>query len=252
MPKVKGQKSSKVMLSKKEAKAVRGLIQGETKQTAIVTSTAIVGYTTEYGAFLTSSYSSWGAAPVAASTEGLIATDQDSVLIKHIELKGFFDVAPLATTSAGLPTTDPYVVRELVVWYYKPKDVADTGGNGPAVTEVLEAATLHSMVVSDGANAGRFKVLSDKIVNLGSNVYIAASNTMKETGKQRVDFERKIIVNKVQRYKVPATQTNKGGHYDSDVDAGQITRGMPVLYYVLAGNAGTLTSSISFRLTYVG
>jgi len=254
MPKVKGQKSSKVMLSKKEAKVVRGLIKGDTKQTAIVTSTGFSG-SNSAAAFLTSSDTTWqpgAGSPVAASTQGLIESNLDSVTIKHVEIKGFFDVAPLATTAAGLPATDAIVVRELVVWYYKPTRDANNLGDGPVNTDVLVTGSVESMVVNDSANAGRFKVLSDKTFNLGSNVYIVASNTMKETSKQRVDFERKIVINKVQHYKVPPTDTNKGGHFDSDVDAGQITRGFPVLYYLVTGNAGTFTSSISFRTTYVG
>jgi len=240
------------MLSKKEAKVVRGLIEGETKQTLHVTRTGMSS-AGEFACIVSSDDTSWS--PVATSTDGMIVTDSERARFKFLEIKGYFDVAPLATTSAagGLPLNDPYVVRELLVWYYKPKHQPDAGGNGPSTiaSEVLISSAVESMTVSDADNSGRFKVLSDRVMNLGSNVYIAASNTMKETSKQRFDFTRKIMIDKSQHYKAAPTDTNKGGHYDSDVDAGQVTRGLCVLYYIVTGNAGTLTSVVTTRLTYV-
>jgi len=247
MPKVKGQKSSKVMLSKKEAKAVRGLIEGETKQVASAAfEDALITYPVEC---LTCA-----GGGLASEANGIIDSGQDSVHIKFVELKGYYNLAPLAVTAAGLPATIPVTIRRLVVWFYKPVAEPDAAGTLPPITEVLVTNDVKSMVVDDSANAGRFKVLSDKTIVLGSNVYVAATSTMKETKVGRLYFEEKIIVGKTQKYvsEAAVASNNRSGHYDSDVDAGRVSRGLLCMYHVYSGDAGTPTSSMQYRVTYVG
>jgi len=253
MPKVKGQKSSKVMLSKKEAKAVRGLIQGDTKQSAVlVCGPTVLGTTRSY------CVTSGAAAGSASQYSGLLATDGDSAVIKSLEISGYMDIAPLAKTAGStLESCVPVTVRELLVWFYKPMQVAVAGGGSlPPITEVLVEDNVGSMYVDDSANAGRFKVLSDKKYRLGSNVYVT-DLSLKETTIGRIYCANKILIGKTQHFKenaVPGVYgtVHQGGHYDTNADAGQVTRGLCMLYYVSEGNAGTFTADMNMRLTYVG
>jgi len=250
MPKVKGQKSSKVMLSKKEAKAVRGLIQGDTKQSIMSSHIAVANLTRDINMTVNDD----AGISLAPSTVGKIFTSSDSALIKFVEIRGKYFVSALATTSGGLPALINHSVRRLIVWFYKPIDPATAGGSMPLITEVLETNAITSQYVSSTANAGRFVVLSDKTYVLGTNVYIAAANTMKENGKIQVNFEEKVIVNKSQHYVEPpgsAVAPGGAGHYSTNSDEGQVSRGLLVMYHVVEGDAGTLGSDVCYRVTYV-
>jgi len=252
MPKVKGQKSSKVMLSKKEAKAVRGLIQGDTKYGPVFdVGPVTLGTTRSY------CVTGGGAPGTAARYSGEVSTSNDSAFIKSIEIDGYMEIAPLAKAAgSSLESSVPVTVRELLVWFYKPSLPASAAGTLPPVTEVLLADTVASMYVDDNANAGRFKVLSDKRYKLGSNVYVT-NLSLKETTISRIYCPHKIMIGKTQHYAAPAVpgaagvSLDKGGHYDSDVDEGQVTRGLCVLYYVSEGDAGTFAASLKQRLCYV-
>lgn len=246
MPKVKGQKSSKVMLSKKEAKAVRGLLQGQYKcGPAVATGPVTLGTTRSYCVTID------GVAGQAAYNQSIVASSADCANIKSIEVDGYMDIAPLAKVAgSSLEACVPVTVRELLVWYYKPiQQPVNNGVTLPPVTEVLLTDTVGSMYVDPAANAGRFKVLSDKRFKLGSNVYVA-NLSLKETSIARVYVPHKIMIDKVQHYKAPPTDTEKGGHYSSNFDEGLVSRGLCVLYYVSEGNAGTFTASMTMRLQY--
>jgi len=146
----------------------------------------------------------------------------------------------------------------LVVWFYKPLVPPAAGGAYPPITEVLTSSAIDGLVKSDSANAGRFKILHDKTYYIGCSIYgkdaaaTPAVTSISQNGTMQLDWNRKIIVDKTMYFKEAPTDTNKGGHYDTAADAGQITRGMLVVYMWMNGDAGTCTNGCTSRLTYVG
>jgi len=230
------------MLSKKEAKAVRGLIQGETKQTAnnLITS----GDTkTNVCAVRSDATSDTGV--------GMLATTQDSCEIKYVELRGSFELAPLVRTAAQMPAVTSHRVRRLLLWWYHNID------NLPTVPAAIGALTVDGFLPDDTSNAGQWKVLHDKVFNIGTNVFCVdpavgtTVNSIAQNGKVRIDFAEKVIVNKVQKYNDIPTPTSLAGQAGSSLP-GSVSRGLLVMYHIYEGNGGTLTNVCRYRVTYVG
>jgi len=229
------------MLSKKEAKAVRGLIQGETKQTAnnLINSGDTI---TNLCAVRNDGTSDTGV--------GMLATTQDSCEIKHVELRGSFELAALARTAAQMSAVTAHRVRRLIVWWYKYPQ-----SNLPPPPSAVGSLTVDKFLPDDTSNAGQWKVLQDKVFNIGTNVYAVDTggftSAIQQNGKIRVDFEEKIIVNKVQKYNDIPTEATLAGQYGTST-AGTVARGLLVMYHIYEGNGGTLTNSCYYRVTYVG
>jgi len=246
MPKVKGIPSSKVMLSKKEAKQVRSLIKGQTKQYRRSIGVSGTGVNIRC---LTST----GSGGFAGWSTGVLETSNDSCEIKHVVIRGYDEIAPLVT-GAPMASKLNYAVRRLVVWYYKPPEPADVGGTLPVITACLNSSGIYPLPIIDAENAGRFSILSDKTWHLGCNMYNGTD--LIQNGKARNDFEYKVIVNKTCHFKNPpaniAGTDYYAGHYDSTQDAGQLTRGVLMLYTIVEGTAGTYTANTDSVLTYVG
>lgn len=250
MPKVKGQKSSKVMLSKKEAKAVRGLIKGETKQTAIMP--------VENG----DTRSSCMAVRTDGNTSGagLLVTDNDSARILHTELNFEYMLKPLGvTTGANLEAQQPVRIRRRVVWWYK---YSMSGSDLPAIEDQDTGLTDDEMInlpLDDSANAGKFVVLSDRVFNLGVNQYSTGTgaNTSYQSGPNYIHSQEKVIVNKTTHFLGIPTSTDPGGE-SGVVGSGTVTRGLLVCYHTIPGSqasgttrGGVLTYQGSMRTTYV-
>jgi len=240
------------MLSKKQAKVVRGMIEGETKQMTTQVINTFNGTATKSYALTCSAGATSGFA--AKSAVNGCQSSQDQVRIKHIELSGYYDLAPYSSAVANWPNLQPVKIRQIVVWYYKPSLPADGSGTLPDLDEVLEDDTnIESLIIRDSANAGRFRVLYDKIYDLGINVYDGATGCVTTPKNRRYTFDQKVIVNKTQHYKSPPG-AYLGGHYDSSSDVGQVTRGLPVVYFLstASGVSGTMSTDIRYRTTYVG
>ena len=190
------------------------------------------------------------ASSLGAAT-GYLQSDADSCQIKFVELRGSYTLAPLARLSNQIAALTPVRVRRMVVWWYKyPTNVFPTSSR-------VCPGTTEGLVIPDSENAGSFKVLSDKMFELGTNVYTvdpaATTNvtTICQNGKVRVDFVEKVIVNKSQHYFEPPTSASKGGGWGTS-GAGVVSRGLLVMYHIYEGDAGTLTSVCKSRVTYVG
>lgn len=189
----------------------------------------------------------------AASGTGLLDMDGDECLVNHVRIKGFIantatlDLDPVGNTDAQ--------VRNLVVYFNKPLLVASAAGTLPPITEVLVTDELNSMFVTPAANGGRFTVLSDKTWNFGSNTFQAAT----AVGHARVNgtlsriINYKVKVNKMVKYAAPGVSGAPSGHYDSDVAAGRVDKGLIVFYQMVFGNTGqTINSNLVTRLNYTG
>jgi len=190
----------------------------------------------------------------AASGTGILDADGDECMINNVRISGRL------TNNAALDL-DPLgnfdtIIRKIVVWFYKPLTVASAAGTLPPITEVLVSDTVSSLPVSDATNGGRFKILSDRKWNLGTNTYqaITAVGHAAVNGKTNQSFDYFVKVNKKVKYVSPAQSgTAAGGHYDSDVNAGRVSGGLLVLYTVYSKpNSADVDDSTITRLNYTG
>lgn len=190
----------------------------------------------------------------AASGTGLLDFDGDECLINHVRIKGILS-NPAVLDLDAVGSTAVWV-RMLVVWFYKPLLIASAAGTIPPITEVLITDAIASMPVTDAANGGRFRILADRKYCLGDNTYQAATAVghARVTGRsvQFCDFTVKI--NKKTRFAAPAASgSTAGGHYDSDVAAGRVDRGLLVMYTQVASSSPQFpTVSLVTRLNYTG
>jgi len=216
------------MLSKKEAKQVRGLIQGETKQ---YESSENAGSSADPTANPTNLTAAQGADGYqsATATDGLIATSQDTALIKFVELRSNYQCTAGAST-----------IRRVLVWWYKkpPSGAADLNPTWLNLTGSSVNTTYNSMFSFDTENAGSYKILSDKTIVLGLN------------GKQRYTAVEKVIVNKTMHFwEAPDVTTNMmAGRWSDSTAPGCISRGVLVLYQYIDG--GTASGNCIYRVTY--
>jgi len=215
------------MLSKKEAKAVRNIISGETKQ---YESSVNAGTSASPTANPTNLTAAQGAAGYqsATITDGLISTAQDTALIKFVELRSNY-----ACTAAGA------TIRRVLVWWYKkpPSGSSDLNPTWLNLTGSTVDQTYNSMFQLDSENAGSYKVLSDKTIVLGVN------------GKQRYTAEEKVIVNKTMHFWSEPDQTTNGmaGRWSDAAAVGCISRGVLMMYQYIDGTA---TGNCIYRVTY--
>lgn len=191
----------------------------------------------------------------APSGSGLLDADADEIMINHVRIKGVIDNKAIVDVD-GTGQTDVFV-RLLVVWFNKPLQVAVPAGSLPPITEVLVTDSLYSLPVTDAANGGRFKILSDKKFRLGQNTIISSTNPGgRQTGSTSSLVDYTVRVNKMCKFKESAQSgaSTAGGHYDSDVAPGQLDRGILVLYQMATNGGGEYTpsSTLTSRLNYTG
>lgn len=244
-------KKATVGLQPSVAQKVKALVEGKSKNATTVLRS---GYTTLDGSNMCCLTSS-NAFATAASGTGLIqAAGSDSALINFIRLKGIHTLP--AVLDLDPSANKDTIIRFILVWFYKPEVNASTGGNLPLITDVLEgvAAASYDFPISGDFQAGRFKILSDRSWNLGTNTFQAttAVGHARITGTNSIPFDYTIKVNKQQSYAATATTTYPGGHFDGSVDAGQVSRGLPVLYRVhyLGNPAQTPYTDMNTRVNY--
>lgn len=232
-------------------KQVRALIAAKKKDAQDVTRDR-TGVTTTASTCLTAAE-----AFVGTANSGILAADADEILVNSVRLKGYHEI--LAALDVNTDGNRDTFVRHLIVWFYKPLLVASAGGTLPPITEVLISDELHSLPVTAAANGGRFVVLSDKMWNLGTNTYqaITAAGSAINTGKSKQYFDYTVKVGKTVKCVAPSlagTAANQAGHYDLDSAAGQVDRGLLVLYsQVYVGASTTVVNTVlDTRANYTG
>lgn len=229
---------------------VRALIAGKTKDSITTVRTAAHNGTTQVSCLTSNT-------DFAAATLGLLVGDADTAMLNSVTVRERFTLTCLEDlTPVGLSEC---IIRTLIIWYYKPLLVASAAGTMPPVTEVLESDSIESLYVSETRNSGRFTVLLDKSVNLGCNtVAVAASGADARVNGQNVHFlEYTLPINKTIHFKESpeadaGAASNAGGHYDSDNAAGQVDKGLLVMYTLALNptSAGTCTITRSTRVNY--
>lgn len=231
-------------------KQVKAIVAGNTKDSVTVARNR-TGYSTTQSTCLTSTTALSG---TAAATTGLLDCNADEVRINSVQFKGYHELPAVADEDQT--GNHDCTVRHLLVWFYKPLFVSSAAGTLPPITEVLESDTIHSLFINKAANGGRFVVISDKRWVLGTNAFQTGStfgyaiNT--GHGKQWFDFT--ADVGKTVKFVSQPDSTNPGGHYDIDSTAGQVSRGLLVLYQQAdIGFAGQVpTTFMNTRVNYTG
>lgn len=189
----------------------------------------------------------------AASGTGLLEVDGDECQLNTVQVRGgiqnpaVLDLDPTGNVDV--------LVRHIIVYFNKPLLVASAAGTLPPITEVLVSDDIHSQFVTATANAGRFVVLSDRRFNLGTNSYQAATalGHARNTGVSHRHVNYVVKVNKRVKFAANAVSTTPAGHYDSDVPAGRVSKGLLVMYNQAAVTGGaTVSSLINTRLNYTG
>lgn len=229
---------------------VKALIQSKKKDAADVTRT-----TANIGVTRISCLTSSTDFATAASGTGILDMDGDSALINNVKIVGNLDSAAILDLDPA--SNNSPLVRKILVWFNKPLLVASAAGTLPPITEVLVTDSVLSMRVTDAANAGRFVVLWDQVWDMGSNTFQAATAVghARVSGKNRHYINKTIKVNKQCHFAANGVSGAPSGHYDSDVAAGRIDKGLLCLYTLFSTNiaGGALVDDISTtRLNYTG
>lgn len=195
----------------------------------------------------------------AVDATGVLSTDQDCVTINSatvrgmVELQALEDVTPVGISAASY--------RTIIVMMKKPLTIASAAATLPPITEVLQTDSINSLYVESNANSGRFTVLYDKTVVLGTNtVAVAATGAYpRQTGPLVHIEDIKVPVNKMcyfkdEGYLGGAGNSGSGGHYDSDTSKGQVSAGLLLMYTLSdnAGEAGTIVVTRETRINYTG
>jgi len=225
-------------------KQVRALVASKKRDGSDVTRNGTLTVTT--ASCLTSSTNF----TTAASGTGLLDCDADEVMINSVRIKG----VTLLDTKIGTPADHyPARIRQLVVWFNKPLLVASAAGTLPPITEVLVTDSIDSLPVTDAANGGRFKILSNKLIQLGMNWGSTTVNTAQVVGPCLKSFDYTVKVGRMSRFKASSSPgTNAGGHYDSDIAFGQVDKGLLVLYQLVDTADQDLTCNQTTRVNYTG
>jgi len=231
-------------------KQVKGLLAAKTKDAQDVSRNSTNATTSTV---LSCLYSTTQFNTSAAGT-GILAADADEVLINSVRIRGLMEnpATLLLNPNGAYPT----IVRKILVWYYKPQTQPSAAGTLPPVTEVLVADSIQSMVDNNANNAGRFRVLSDRLWNLGMNFYQAttAVGSTTSNGNHRQIYDYTIKIGKKCHFEYPSNSgTGAGGTYDSDDSTGRVSKGLLVLYtlFVCAG-ASLVNDLCTTRVNYTG
>lgn len=228
------------------ARQIKALVAGKRKDAAdVARNTAVQSATTISCLTSSTDYAT------AASGTGLLDMDGDEALINTVtiaqEIKNFASVLLDPTASADVSDS----IRTMIVWFHKPLLVASAAGTLPPVTEVLVTDSLHSLVVPDTQNSGRFTVLYDKYQDMGVNtVAVAATGAYpRVSGTNLREQQFTVKINKSCHFRTAGVSGTPSGHYDSDVSPGQIDKGLLVMYIMVNGS---LAVNSTTRLNYTG
>lgn len=233
---------------------VRALIAGKQKDAADIlrTSNAAFVLATPQISCLSSSTDF----AVAPSGTGLMVCDSDAATINNVRIKGRV-WAPMVSggAAATFAAARPPRLRMLVVFFYKPAINADASGTLPPLTEVLGTSpTVDSLPITATANAGRFAILSDRTLQPGTN-FVLNGVSQNTNANSIITVDYTVKVNKKCDLSEPATSAIPGGHFDSDVKNGLVTRGLLMLYQIADWDVGStavwdIRSRLVTRLNY--
>jgi hypothetical protein len=232
--------------SQPKAKKLNALLKGHTKDAIDVNRQQVMSDAgASYKACLTSS-TNWLS---AATGTGLLHSNTDTVFINSVRIKGFVE-----TVQSGAYQPDCQRLRQLVVWFSKPRTGPVSGGNCPGITDVLTSNTIDAMPKTSTANAGSFTILSDRTMFLGRQHLKTTADHGDQhdnTGPQLVSIDQTVQVKRNLQYRVAATSVINGGHYDNvpGAEPGRIEKGLLMLY-IINGRGQLCEYDVTTRLNY--
>lgn len=252
------------MLSSKDQRQLRGVVQAHTKDTADVQRSSTSAGNGDCLPWLLSSSSV--PSEEAPFGSGLFEVNSDEVTVNSVEIMGRARLlCQHVVDGSALP---PNFFRFLLVWFDQPTQLADpNGGVLPPITEVIPSFNVNNCIsappLSSTASRGSFTVLSDKTLTLGldaSGVDLTTGATAPLTSGTSQLFHWKIPVNRVAHFEKPAStleiipgdQAN-GGHWASNRPEGCCSRGLLMAYIITAGSSA-YESTFQFwtRINYTG
>jgi hypothetical protein len=248
-----GVKRKSTVVTSAVLKKIKSLEEGHTKDAVVIRRPRICGYGSGTRVCCLTSSDIW---TTSSLNSGLCVGVADAVRINHVEVKGR---VYLLGDNVSRPLIGQQQCRILTVWFYKTLFRPVAGGQLPPVSEVLDMNTTPTgtldylaMIQTQQQNAGRFTVLSDKTHLLGRRPTGSTIDGFQEaTGVDEVLLEYKIPVNKMMSIKVAAQGfPPHGGHFDADLDVGQVNRGLLVTYVMSEENAQYYELDIQTRLNY--
>lgn len=247
------------------AKQVRQLVSGS-QNVAVTQNLSIPDFYALNSHFSCNLFSNQ--APGAPSSS-VTTTDTQGVIVapgrEKVHIKGVRQRGSITLYAQNVSLNLGCTVRRLTVWFYKVPDPATTTGVLPQLADVLEAdgaaTAMESLPLAKPKNAGAFTIIDDKRWYIGAaNLSTTATQAFAATsGPCRVDFDDYIKVDKDCSFAADCNGTaagtsGVGGHYDSDVAQGQVTRGLLMQYWICDGGGGSAAALAmvgNSRLTYM-
>lgn len=188
----------------------------------------------------------------AQQTTGLLSGDADQATINSVRISGNFDVRCLhAANTNGFNDAK---ARTIVVWFDKAATLATAGAGCPIIDEIMSTTFFQEFQPTYGQNkaySNSYKILWDHVWDLGMCALDTTSFSSIVTEPTYAKFDKTIVINKNVKFIKPATDTLPGGHYDSDVPEGQISKGLLMMYtWQVGGTQTTVNYALTTRLTY--
>jgi len=244
MPKVKGQKSSKVMLSGKQPKfskktvnEIRSLVAGTTK----------VGWNPSQLTIQTSQFSgSLVTNDRTSAGKGFLqAPGRDRVFVKKYSV-----FVTITLDAIEFTTGVPAVVRHLLLWCKKASTPPPGLGGYDEFPNVLQkidvtgslSASIYSPLLPAGDRPNPFVVLSDTYYDVGSVFNLGGALTTYVDGPLSKTVKLDVPVNRWTTFEEPPTEAIPGGHYSSTTAVGRVSSGfllsawIPSVSCILYGN----------------
>jgi len=252
------------MLSSKDSKQLRGVIDAHTRDTKDVSRVMLStgdGDATHW--CLTSDSRSPEEAPFGS---GLFEVNSDQVLVNTLRVRGFAQLeAQHLISHSALP---PNFFRLVIVWFNQATQLPGSGGTDlPQIFEVIptftRATAAAAIPMSDISARGAFSILMDKTVTLGvnaCNIDTTTGDTAPISSNTYQIFDFTLPINRVCHFLQPATTLEVtvdehayGGHYDSTQAAGQVSRGLLMAYCIAAGSSAyDMRVDLHCRINYTG
>jgi len=203
-------------------------------------------YTTQTGAGATGG----GSAPTGT---GMLVGNADEATIHSVRVSGCFDnrIQSAVTSTDGDQGSRQ---RIILVWFQKAAALPTSTGVLPPIGEVLDVNILQTWQPTTAQDQktvnNAFTILSDRSFDCGTNIVDSTGlYAVSVGGTNYRKFDYTIKVNRQVKFMSPANSTFPGGHFDLDIDSGQVNKGLLMLYVFGTGSQNVITS-LSTRVDF--
>jgi len=191
-------------------------------------------------------------AGAANSASGMLLGNEDQSTVHSVRISGCFDNR--ANSSSSIDGFAGQRSRIVVIYFTKPATLPTSLGTLPVIGEILDPDILNTWQPTFSPEQKQlnnlYTVLSDRTFDCGWNLQEAGGQAAASVvGTPYRQFDYTVKVNKQVKFMAPATEAFPGGHFDEDVDAGQVNKGLLVMYVFTTGNSVTV-ASITTRTSF--